>query len=307
MTKRKRRRLLVIVALAGLALWLGGSALVTWRLTRRLHEPYPEPPPRVSWATVEGHRLKTVDDQQIGAWLVRGDRRKGCVLLLHGIGASRGQMLPVMRLLAEAHFTVLAISLRAHGDSTGQVNDFGYSSRHDVVAAVRFLQQECPRQPIYVLGHSMGAATAIFAAHELNESVAGYFLEQPYRDLSSATWIRVQRFLPPLLDGAAYFSLRLWATVFLPIDPQRISPLDRVEDIPESVPIVFASGSADRRALPKDVAALFDRVRSHAKLVVFDGANHEALDSYDPQLYRTSLFELLSRGHKIEQSAGAVN
>ena len=43
---------------------------------------------------------------------------KECVLLLHGNGESRQQMLPVIQILADAHFTVLAISLRAHGDST---------------------------------------------------------------------------------------------------------------------------------------------------------------------------------------------
>ena len=306
MTKRMRRRL-VIVALAGLAIWLGTSALVTWRLTRRTRPPFPEPPPRVAWATVESHRLKTADNQQLGAWLVRGDRRKGCVLLLHGLGALRGQMLPVMRLLAEAHFTVLAISLRAHGDSTGEINDFGYSSPFDVVAAVRFLQQEFPRQPIYIVGRSMGAAAAIFAAHDLNKSIAGYFLEQPYRDLSSATWIRLQHRLPPVLDDVAYFGLRLWATLFLPVDPQRISPLDHIEDIPKSVEIVFVSGSADRHALLKDVIAMYERVRSHAKLVVFEGATHDALDNYDPRLYRTSLFEFLNRRHTIEPGDGAIN
>ena len=140
MLKSKRRRLLAIVALAGLIIWLGSSALVAWKFTRRSGAPFPEPPPQVAWAKVEAHRLETSDGQEIGAWLVRGDPQKGCVLLLHGNGDSRRQMLPVMQCLAEAHFTVLAISLRAHGDSTGEINDFGWSARHDVAAAVDFLR-----------------------------------------------------------------------------------------------------------------------------------------------------------------------
>ena len=92
-------------------------------------------------------------------------------------------MLPVMQWLAEAGFTALAISLRGHGDSTGDVIDFGWSARYDVAAAVAFLEKECPQQPIYIVGRSMGAAAAIFAAGELKDRVAGYFLEQPYKDL----------------------------------------------------------------------------------------------------------------------------
>ena len=79
-------------------------------------------------------------------------------------------MLPLMQRLAEARFTVLAVTLRAHGDSTGEANDFGWSSRHDVAAGVKFLQQQCPGQPVYVVGRSLGAAAAIFAAQELKEA-----------------------------------------------------------------------------------------------------------------------------------------
>ncbi len=99
-------------------------------------------------------------------WLVRGDPLKECVLLLHGNGESRQQMLPVMQFLADAHFTVLAISLRAHGDSTGEINDIGWSARHDVIAAVAFLQRECPHQSIFIVGRSLGAAAAITWSHE---------------------------------------------------------------------------------------------------------------------------------------------
>jgi hypothetical protein len=44
-----------------------------------------------------------------------------------------------------------------------------------------------------------------------------------------------------------------------------------------------------------EVQALFDRVQSHATLVVFEGAAHEALDKNNPELYRTSLFRLLEK------------
>jgi uncharacterized protein len=291
----RRSLLLIVTALLGLALWLGSSALVAWQLTRRGRPPFPEPPPEVAWGKLEAHRLRTSDDQEIGAWLVRGDRQKGCVLLLHGIGESRRQMLPVMRWLAEAHFTALAISLRGHGDSSGVTNDFGWSARHDVLAAVALLRRECPQQPIFIVGRSLGAATAIFSAKELDGKIAGYFLEQPFKDIQSAVWNRLHRQLPPGLDWLAYGGLRLWASVFVPVDPDQISPYDRVVDIPESVPVIFIAGTADQHALLGDVTALFERVQSHSELVVFEGATHVPLDNYDPQLYRRSLFALLDR------------
>lgn len=289
----KRRTLLVMCVLSLATLWLALSAVVVWKFTRRDREPFSEPLPSVAWATLESHRLTTSDGEEVGGWFVRGDRQKACVLLLHGNGASRRSLLDVMQWLAEAKFTVLAIDLRAHGDSSGDVNDFGWSARRDVVAAVDFLQRECPQQPIFVEGRSLGAAAAIFAAEELQGRVKGFFLEQPYKDLKSAVWYRLHHHLPVGLDWIAYLGMRLWTPVFLPVDPELVSPYEHIRDIAEDVPIVIIAGSADRHAPLNDVTALFQQVQSHAKLVVFEGAKHEPLDRNDPQLYRTSLFRLL--------------
>jgi uncharacterized protein len=297
MLKRRKLKLLAVVVVLMLVLWLAASAFVSWRFTRRGSGPFPEPVPSAAAAYTEAVRLKTCDNQQIGGWLARGDTDKPCVLLLHGIGASRGQMLPVMQWLAESRFTVLAITLRAHGDSTGDVNDIGWSARHDVVAAVEFLRSEFPRRPVFVVGRSMGAAAAIFAAEKLKTNVAGYFLEQPFKDLKSAVWNRLHARLPPILDWAAYCGMKLWAPAFLPINPNEISPCDHIAAIPPSVPVVIITGSADRHATLDDVKAVAGRVRSGAQLVVVEGATHEDLDRRDRQLYRASLIKLLRSRH----------
>ena len=292
---RLTRRRLLNWALAALFLWLGSSALVTWKSTRRSGAPVPERPPEVAWARIESLRLATCDGQELGAWLVRGDPHTGCAVLLHGYHGSRQQMLPVMQCLSKAHFTVLAITFRAHGDSTGELNDIGYSGQYDVVAAVEFLHKEFPHRPVYVVGRSMGAAAAIFAVRELGDKIAGYFLEQPYKDLDSAAWNRLQHYLPPGLDRVAYGGLRLWAPVFLPVDPMQISPYDRVVDIPETVPVVFITGSADRHAHLDEVTAIYNRIESHARLVVVSGAQHVDLDRAAPELYRRTLLDFLDK------------
>ncbi|HEV3343626.1 MAG TPA: hypothetical protein VG125_24855, partial [Pirellulales bacterium] len=68
--QRKRFKLAAIGLSLLLALWLGSSAMVTWRLTRRSKPPFAEPAADISWAAVEGRRLTTGDGQQVGAWLV---------------------------------------------------------------------------------------------------------------------------------------------------------------------------------------------------------------------------------------------
>ncbi len=85
--------------------------------------------------------------------------------------------------------------MRAHGDSSGEFNDIGYSARLDVVAAVEFLERRRPARPILIHGTSLGAAAATFAAEELGHRVHGYVLECPYRDLRTAVWNRAEKAL----------------------------------------------------------------------------------------------------------------
>src|SRR5207248_5876850 len=136
------------------------------------------------------------DGQTLGAWFHRGPDDGPSVVILHGNRGCRRDGLPSAEFFAAHDCSVLLVSLRAHGDSTGDINDFGYSARHDVVAAVEFLEKERPGQRIIIEGHSMGAAAAIFAAAELGKRVAGYILEAPYRDLHRAVHNRATLFFP---------------------------------------------------------------------------------------------------------------
>jgi uncharacterized protein len=296
MRSSKRFKRLAVLLLVIFVAWLGSSALMTWKLTHRSHGAYAEPLSDVTLTPNEEHRLTTWDDQQIGAWLVRGSPRRGCVLVLHGNGGSRSSMQNVMRILVANELTVMAISLRAHGDSTGEINDFGFSARHDVAAAVRFLEAEFPGRPIYIVGRSLGAAAALFAAEELTDRVAGYWLEQPYTDLTSATWNRLQIHLPPILDWVAYGGMRCCAAAMFPIDVAEVAPAKCITTIPKSIPITILTGSADRHARLNEVREIFARVADHARLVVFEGAEHTELDVYNPDLYRKTLLEAVTGG-----------
>jgi pimeloyl-ACP methyl ester carboxylesterase len=187
---------------------------------------------------------------------------------------------------------VLLVSLRAHGDSTGQINDFGYSARHDVVAAVDFLEKQRPGSRILIEGHSMGAAAAVFAAAELGERVAGYVLEAPYRDLHRAVRNRARLYFPSPLDRFAWTGVELVGPLVLS-DVDSISPINYIEDIPGSVPVLILSGTNDTRAQPDEAQELYDRIADHARLVQFKGAGHGLPVRSDPRLFGEVVMPLL--------------
>src|SRR6185295_14890201 len=111
--------------------------LVSSRPFRR----YDEPAPTLAWGSPESIRLTTDDGEDLGAWFIDrpGEVKDApAVVLLHGVGANRSQSLPMAEEFARRGCPVLLISQRSHGDSTGDKNDFGYSGRGDVAAAVDY-------------------------------------------------------------------------------------------------------------------------------------------------------------------------
>ena len=163
-----------------------------------------------------------------------------------------------------------------------------------MVTAVRYLRQRFPDRPVVLVGDSLGSAAAIFAAKELDGEVAGYFLEAPYRDLHTALWDRVN-VVPPPLNWIAYQGMTLWGGLLLPENPDVISPIDHVADIPSAIPVTFVAGRGDMMCKLEEVEAQYRKIEGHARLVVIDSAAHGQLSRNHPREYDAALLDLLSR------------
>jgi alpha-beta hydrolase superfamily lysophospholipase len=226
-------------------------------------------------------RLTTRDGLALGVWFHPGLPGEPVVVLLHGMGGSRAAMAPAAKRFMELGIGFLAVSLRGFGDSDGDELDFGWSSRADVVAAVEHVESAKPGVPVVVIGQSLGAAAAIFAAPELKERVAGYVLEAPYRDLHTACADRLRQRLPAPLAWLAHAGLRLWAPLFLPVDAGLVRPIDHVGHFPAGMPVLFVAGALDLHAPAEDVAALAGSCSGVAELAVLDGRDHQGLWNLD--------------------------
>lgn len=300
---RRLRWIFGAVAVA-VAIWLGASYAVAVNLTRRAQPQRDEPAPQLAWGMLEPTRLITSDGQELGAWFVEGRKDCPAVLILHGNGANRGSCLDEAELAASTGCAVLLITLRAHGDSTGETNDFGFSARHDVLAAVDWLHGKCPDRPIVVWGQSLGSAAALFAAETLTNQIAGYILECPYRDLRTATRNRTRRYLPPILDQLAYAGFLVVAPAVIP-NFDEISPFHAASKLPAPARVLVLAGSADQRATPAEAKAIADAIGARAELVVFPDADHLALATREPEKYRKVVTDFLERC-KSSQAPAAV-
>lgn len=105
------------------------------------------------------------DGLRLAGWYI-SSHNGATIILCHGLGTNRADMLPQAILLAQHGYGSFLFDFRAHGESEGEMVTYGYAETDDVLAAVDYLlsRSDVDPQRIGILGGSLGAATAIRAA-----------------------------------------------------------------------------------------------------------------------------------------------
>ena len=105
------------------------------------------------------------DGVLLRGWFRQGDNR-ATIILAHGHGQNRTQLLPEAKLLAEAGFSFLSFDWRAHGASGGELVGWGSFEQKDLQGALDYLAGRDDVDPSRVgaLGFSRGGALVIEVA-----------------------------------------------------------------------------------------------------------------------------------------------
>jgi len=160
--------------------------------------------------------------------------------------------------LHELGFDILAIDYQGFGRSSAALPSES-SVVSDAHAAWKWLLPQLePAQPIYIYGHSLGAAIAVQLATDLSvsERVAGLILDSAFTSMPDAAG---------QLPGLGW----------LPIHGLMTQRFDSVATINQvTVPILFLHGSNDTVVPIKLGRALYDAAVGSRQWVVIDGAGH---------------------------------
>ena len=160
-----RWRKVVVIASAVLSLfvatWTVGQAVA---VTNVPHAELGDRTPADVGLTYEDVELRTSDGVRLSAWYVPATNG-AAVVLAHGAGSTRDDVLDQAAVLAGHGYGVLLFDARGHGDSDGRAMDFGWYGDEDVMAAVDFLDADPGIEDrIAAVGMSMGGEEVIGAA-----------------------------------------------------------------------------------------------------------------------------------------------
>ena len=201
---------------------------------------------------------------RLAAWWVPS-RNGATIVLLHGSGGDRRQMLPEAQLLAAGGFGVVALDLPGTGESGGSIS-WGRTERAAILGVLDWLAARAPRELVGVLGFSMGATMVVPVAAE-DRRIRALILEGIVDDLDEQTNYEYRRWGPfTQLPARA-------AKRYEGYDPSLPLPLAAVKKL-DGRPLLIIAGTNDRSVPIANSQRLFEAASPPREFWLIEGAQH---------------------------------
>ena len=218
------------------------------------------------------------------------------VLILHGYADAKVGGIAWAPTWQALGWNVLAIDLRAHGESGGEYCTAGFYERDDIDQVIDALRQEKPADThrIAIFGVSLGAAVACAVAAR-RQDIAAVVLDSPYADYLSAVESHGRRTAMPLEHFHRYayrVAECISGACFDDVRPAKLLPT-----IPAPVLVIHGAAEAFVSADQIDQIhlALAQRPNgSPSEHVIVPNAPHVMALRVDPTGYAAALRDFLS-------------
>ena len=259
------------------------SAFFAWQLTRPARRPVGEVP--ADFPATQTVEFPARDRITLTGWFVPCDNATLAVVLLHGNGGSRRQLMARVRLFHDAGYAVLLYDARGHGLSEGDKVSAGFLETADLLGAFDFLSTKMFHE-FGCLGASQGGATILLTANKLPPEVRWVIVESTYPTMRDALDRRFRKdlHLPGWLAGAL---LMPFAELRLGVGIDDIAPIAHIKNL--RCPVFVLGGTNDQHTLAKSTQALFDAAQSPKELWLVPGAAHVDLYGYAQQEYASRI------------------
>jgi fermentation-respiration switch protein FrsA (DUF1100 family) len=281
-------------ALLGLLIVFVGCAAVSayfaWQLTEPARKTVRGVPHELPAAT-QAVTFAARDGPKLSGWFVPCDSGTKAVVLLHGNGSSRNQMVARARLFHDAGYAVLLYDARGHGLSAGDKVSAGWFETADLLGALDYLGAQGLRE-FGCLGASQGGATVLLAAEKLPAEVRWVIVESTYPTIRDALDRRFRKDigLPGWLAGALFIP---FAEMRLGVSIDEITPITHIQNL--HCPVFVLGGSADLHTLPRSTQAIFDAAKEPKELWLVDGAAHRDLYGFAHEEYAKRILAFIAK------------
>lgn len=216
------------------------DARATWRLKRLSPGDLQLPFEEISFQIRDVQTSRSL--RIAGWWIPAKNPSDRCVTLLHGFSDAKVGAIAWAPLWHSMGYHILAIDLRAHGESDGQYSTAGFFERHDIDQILNEIRAARPEQTreVVLFGISLGAAVASCIAG-MRSDLAAVILESPYGTFPGAAAMH-GRFMNVPAQFFQHIALRL-AQWRAGIDYSEVSPLQTIPLV--KCPMLVIQGKND--------------------------------------------------------------
>jgi uncharacterized protein len=199
-----------------------------------------------------------------------------CAILLHGYTDAKVGSIAWAPFLLDLGINILAVDLRAHGESGGRHTTAGYWERHDMNQLIDQLRAARPNQTqkLILFGASVGAAVAAATAAQ-RDDLSGVILDSPFTDYRRAIAAHVRLLGLPggwLLQAAVRLAEILSGAKF-----DAVRPIDTIPQI--HCPLLIVLGDQDELLDADEIETLR---KATPNVAIIAGASHLMAMQSDP-------------------------
>ena len=211
------------------------------------------------------------DHLPLSGWFIPSPGSASTVLLCHGIGSNKSDLLALVPFLHRAGYNVFSFDFRGHGESAGHTTSFGYYESRDVRGAVQFLTSRPDSQRIAVCALSMGGAALLHAAGQLPQ-LRCLVVDSTFADFPTVA-VHQTAFLGPDLSGALVCSADLSGRLESGATMAQMSSRAYVAALPAR-PLLIIHGATDGLIPASEALANFRAAKEPKQLWIVPGADH---------------------------------
>jgi uncharacterized protein len=217
------------------------------------------------------------------------------IVLIHGYADAKVGAIAWAPTLHALGWNILAIDLRAHGESGGVLSTAGYWERHDVTQVINQFRAMRARETVTfaIFGISLGAAVAVATA-ALRDDIDAVILESPFADYRPAVAAHGKmRGLPGGWMRDTAIRLAEWLSE---ADFRAVRPRDLIPKL--TCPVMIVQAGQDPFIPPEDAVAMGEsmKVRGNNRDVLWsvpDAGHVLGLAAVGPDAYRARVAAFL--------------
>jgi alpha-beta hydrolase superfamily lysophospholipase len=237
------------------------------------------------------HTISRAGGLDLEAWLIPGDAAQPVVILFHGYGSCKSQLLEEAKAFHEFGCETVLVDFRGSGGSAGNETTLGVYEADDVAAAVEFAKQSSGARPLILYGKSMGSAAILRAIAIASANPAAVIVECPFDRLLTTVENRFSAMGVPSFPFAQL--LVFWGGVQQGMNGFAHNPVDYAANV--RCPVLLMHGEQDPRVSVPQVRSIYDHFAGSKELVLFPRAGHESYLESDSERWKRAVGEVIER------------